>query len=62
MKSASLRIKEQVGELVSIGMPTVCLKTRPPNNKYVVNQKLNHFDDISVRELCGRIRVLFFTK
>jgi hypothetical protein len=26
---------------------TVRWKTRPPNNKYVVNQKLEHVDDIS---------------
>jgi TfoX/Sxy family transcriptional regulator of competence genes len=25
------------------------------HNKYVVNQKLEHFDDISFRELFGRI-------
>jgi hypothetical protein len=28
------------------------------HNKYVVNQKLEHFDDISFRELYGRIRVV----
>jgi hypothetical protein len=28
-------------------------------DKYVVNKKLEHVDDISFRELCGRIRVLF---
>jgi hypothetical protein len=29
------------------------------DNKYVVNQKLEHVDDISFRELFGRIRVAF---
>jgi hypothetical protein len=28
--------------------------------KYVVNQKLEHVDDISLRELFGRIRVSFY--
>jgi hypothetical protein len=33
------------------------------HSKYVVNQKLEHVDDISFRELFGRIRVgFFFTK
>jgi hypothetical protein len=40
--------------LVLIGMSTVLIK-------YVVNQKLKHFDDIIFREPFGRIRVLFFT-
>ena len=31
-------------------------------NKYVVNQKLEHIDDISFRELFGRIRVFYFYK
>ena len=30
------------------------------DNKYVVNQKLEHVDDISFGELFGRIRVFFF--
>ena len=30
------------------------------HNKYVVNQKREHFDDISVSELFGRTRVIFF--
>jgi len=29
-------------------------------NKYVVNQKLEHFDDISFRELSGRIKVVVY--
>jgi len=29
-------------------------------SKYVGNQKLEHFDDISFRELFGRIRVGFY--
>jgi hypothetical protein len=32
------------------------------NNKYVVNKKIEHVDDISFRELFGRIRVGFFYK
>ena len=34
--------------------------TSTKNNKYVVNQKLEHVDDISFRELFGRIRVVFY--
>ena len=34
--------------------------TSTKENKYVVNQNLEHFDDISFRELFGRIRVVFF--
>jgi hypothetical protein len=33
--------------------------TSPKDNKYVVNQKLEHVDDISFRELIGRMRDLF---
>jgi hypothetical protein len=61
-------IKEQVGEKRS----TVCthryadcllINMSTKHNKYVVNQKLEHFDDISFRELYGRwIRVVLFTK
>ena len=29
-------------------------------NKYVVNQKLEHVDDINFRELLGKIRVFWF--
>ena len=29
-------------------------------NKYDVNQKLEHFDDISFRELSGRIKVVVY--
>jgi len=32
------------------------------DNKYVVNETREHVDDISFRELFGRIRVVFFTK
>ena len=58
-------IKEQVGEKMS----TLCTQkyadclltnTSIKHYKYVVNQKLEHVDDISFRELFGRIRVLFF--
>jgi hypothetical protein len=55
-----IRINEQVGEKRS----TVCThryvncllkNTSTKDNKYVVNQKLEHVDDISFRELFGRI-------
>jgi hypothetical protein len=36
--------------------------TSTKDNKYVVNQKLEHIDDISFRELFGRIRVFYFYK
>jgi len=32
------------------------------HSKYVVNQKLEHVDDISFRERFGRIRDFFLTK
>jgi hypothetical protein len=60
-----IRIKEQVGERRS----TVCThryadclmkNTSTKENKYVVNQNLEHVDDISFRELFGRIRVMFY--
>jgi len=45
---------------VPIGMPTVCLKnTTTKHNKYIVNPKFEHFDDISFRELFGRVGVVF---
>jgi hypothetical protein len=34
--------------------------TSTKHNKYVVNQKLEHVEDISFRELFGRIRVVFY--
>jgi uncharacterized protein (DUF1697 family) len=34
--------------------------TTDTDNKYVVNQKLEHADDISVRELFSRIRVFCY--
>ena len=58
-----MRIKEQVDEERS----TVCthryadclLKNTPTKqNKYVVNQELEHFEDISFIELLSRIRVV----
>jgi hypothetical protein len=36
--------------------------TSTKDNKYVVNQKLEHVDDISFSEFVGRIRVVFLTK
>ena len=58
-----IRIKEHVGETRS----TVCThryadcllqNTSTKDNNYVVNQKLQHVDDTSFRELFGRIRVV----
>ena len=37
-------------------------KTSTKHNKYAVNENLEHVDDISFRELIGRIRVGIFTK
>jgi hypothetical protein len=34
--------------------------TSTKQNKYVVNQKLEHVDDISSRELFGKIRVVAY--
>ena len=60
-----IRIKEQIGEKRS----TVCThryadcllkNTSTKHIKYVVNQKLEHIEDISFRELFGRIRVVFY--
>jgi len=34
--------------------------TSTKHNKYVVNQKVKHVDDISFRELVDRIRVVFY--
>jgi hypothetical protein len=59
-----IRIKEQVSEKRS----TVCThkyadcllkNTSTKHNQYVVNQNLEHADDISFRELFGRIGVVF---
>ena len=36
--------------------------TSTKDNEYVVNQKLEHVDDISFGEPFGKIRVVFFTK
>ena len=61
-----IRIREQVGEKRS----TACthryadclLKNTSTKDKYVVNnKKLEHVDDISFRELFGRISVFFFS-
>ena len=54
-------VRIQVGEkgpqLVPIGIPTMCC---PKHSKYVVNQKLKQFDNISYRELLGESVVLFY--
>jgi len=41
-------------QFVPIGMPT-----STKYNKYVVNQNLEHVDDISLSEHFGRIRMFF---
>ena len=58
------RIKEHIGEkrdTVCILRYADCLlkNTSTKDSKYVVNQKFEHVDDISFRELFGRIRVVF---
>jgi len=60
-----MRIKEQVGEKrsrVCTHKHSDCLlkNTFTKDNKYVVNQKLEHVDDISFREMFGRNRVVFY--
>ena len=63
-----IRIKEQVIEkrctICTHGYADCLLKKTTSNkyNKYGVNQKHEHVDDISFRELFGRIRVGFFFK
>ena len=61
-----IRITEQVGEKMS----TVCThryadcllkNTSTKHSKYVVNQKLELVEDISFRELFGRIREVICT-
>ena len=59
-----IRIKEEIGEKRSTvcthGYADCLLKnTSTKHNKYVVNQKLEHVDDIIFRELFGRISVFF---
>ena len=61
----NIRIKEQVGEkrsTVRTLRDADCLlkNTTTKHKKYVVNQKLEHVDDISFRERFGRIKVGFF--
>ena len=41
-------------------MPTVLKNTSTKHSKYVVNQKLEHVEDISFRELFDGIRVVFY--
>jgi hypothetical protein len=57
-----MRIKEQVGEkrgtVCTHGYADCLLKNT--STKYGVNQKHEHVDDISFRELFGGIRVGFF--
>jgi hypothetical protein len=46
-------------QVVPIGMLE---NTSNKDNKYVINQKLEHVDAISFRELYGRIGLVLFTK
>ena len=61
-----LRIKEQVGKkeknTVGTHRSADCLlkNTSTKHNKYVVNQKVEHDDDISFREHFGRIKSILF--
>jgi len=60
-----MRIKEQIGEkrsIVSSHRCADCLmkKSSTKHSTYVVNQKLEHAEDISFRKLFGRIRVVFY--
>ena len=62
-----IRINEQVGEkrgTVCTHRYADCLlkNTSTKDNKYVVNQKLEHVDDISFRELFSRISVFLQNK
>jgi hypothetical protein len=67
MMTTSYEKKEQIAEkrtTVCTHRYADCLlkNTSTKNNKYVVNQKLEHVVDISFRELFGKIRADFFTK
>jgi hypothetical protein len=56
-----IRIKEQVGEKRSTVCTHLLKNTSTKHNKYVVNQtKHKHVDDISFRELFGRISGFIF--
>ena len=60
-----MRIKEQVVENRSAACAHrytdyLLNNTSTKQNKYVVNQNLEHVDDISCRELFGRITVAIY--
>jgi hypothetical protein len=62
-----MRIKEQVGEkrgtfCTQCYADSLLKNMSTKQNKYVVNQTLEHVDDISFRELFGRITVFFVCK
>jgi len=53
--------REEEHNLYPYVCPTVYLtKMSTKHHKYVVNQKFDHVDDISFKEVLGRIRVVFF--
>jgi len=58
------RIKEQVGKnRRTVGTQwnsdSLLKNTSTIHNKYVINQKLKHFDDIRFRDILDRIRMFF---
>ena len=64
MKSASYQERNKSARRGPQFAPYVCRlsvkNTSTKHSKYVINQKLEHVDDIRSRELFGRIRVIFF--
>jgi hypothetical protein len=67
MRSASCEARNKSarrgGQFVPKGMPTVCLKNNSTkDNKYVVNKKPEHVDDVIFRGVFGRISVVFLIK
>jgi hypothetical protein len=55
MKSTIRRV-----QLIHKNAHCLLKNTSTKHSKYVVNQKLDHFDDISFRELFGQIRVVLY--
>ena len=66
MKSASYEYRNKSvrrgAQFVPMVMPTVLKNTPTKDNKYVVNQKVEHVGDITFRELFGRISVFLQNK
>jgi hypothetical protein len=53
------RFGDFVDRIYPIELCRLLKNTSTKHNKYIVNQKLQHVEDISFRELFGRIRVVF---